>query len=74
MGKGSGGRPWCISQVVKAHEDCPELQAVLDEYHKPVVIQDQVLGELTLDKDYDTFEGRDPVVRKGCAPFSGGQC
>ena len=46
-----------ISQVVKAHEDCPELQAVLDEYHKPVVIQDQVLGELTLDKDYDTFEG-----------------
>ena len=50
-------RPWCISQVVKAHEDCPELQAVLDEYHKPVVIQDQVLGELKLDKDYDTFEG-----------------
>ena len=30
--------PWCISQVVKAHEDCPELQAVLDEYHKPVVM------------------------------------
>lgn len=50
-------RPWCISQVVKAHEDCPELQAVLDEYHEPVVIQDQVLGELKLDKDYDTFEG-----------------
>ena len=49
--------PWCISQVVKAYEDCPELQAVLDEYHKPVVIQDQVLGELALDKDYDTFEG-----------------
>ena len=49
--------PWCISQVVKTNEDCPELQAVLEEYHKPVVIQDQVLGELTLDKDYDTFEG-----------------
>ena len=46
-----------ISEIVNAHEDCPELQAVLDEYHKPVVIQDQVLGELTLDKDYDTFEG-----------------
>ncbi len=39
--------PWCISEVVKTHEDCPELQAVLDEYHKPVVIQDQVLGELS---------------------------
>lgn len=36
--------PWCISEVVKTHEDCPELQAVLDECHKPVVIQDQVLG------------------------------
>ena len=50
-------RPWCISEIVNTHEDCPELQAVLEEYHKPVVIQDQVLGELTLDKDYDTFEG-----------------
>ena len=50
-------RPWCISEVVKANEDCPELQAVLDEYHKPVVIQDEVLGELKLDKDYDAFEG-----------------
>ncbi|RHT56169.1 DUF2262 domain-containing protein [Clostridium sp. AM29-11AC] len=50
-------RPWCISEIVNAHEDCPELQTVLDEYHKPVVIQDEVLGELKLDKDYDTFEG-----------------
>ena len=50
-------RPWCISEVGKADEDCPELQAVLEEYHKPVVIQDEVLGELTLDKDYDAFEG-----------------
>ena len=55
--KGLVVRPWCISRVVKAHEDCPELQAVLDEYHKPVVIQDQVLGELILDKNYDAFEG-----------------
>ena len=50
-------RPWCISEVIKANEDCPELQAVLDEYHKPVVIQDAVLSELQLDKDYDAFEG-----------------
>ena len=50
-------RPWCISEIVKAHEDCPELGAVLEEYHKPVAIQDQVLGELTLDKDYGSFEG-----------------
>ena len=57
--------PWCISQVVKAHEDCPELQAVLDEYHKPVVLQDEMLGELTLDKDYDTFEGEIQWCGKG---------
>ncbi len=50
-------RPWCISEVVKTNEDCPELQAVLDEYHKPVVIQDEMLGKLTLNKDYDAFEG-----------------
>ena len=50
-------RPWCISEVVKAHEDCPELGAILDEYRKPVVIPDEVLGELTLNKDYDAFEG-----------------
>ncbi len=49
--------PWCISEVVKTNEDCPELQAVLDEYHKPVVIQDELLGELTLDKNYGVFEG-----------------
>ena len=55
--KGLVVHPWCISEVVKAHEDCPELQDVLDEYHKPVVIQDEVLGELTLDKNYGVFEG-----------------
>lgn len=55
--KGLVVRPWCISEVVKAHEDCPELQAVLDEYHKPVVIEDKVLGALMLDKNYGAFEG-----------------
>ena len=57
-------RPWCISEIVNAHEDCPELGAVLEEYHKPVVIQDQVLGELTLDKDYGSFEGEIPWCGK----------
>ena len=56
--------PWCISQVVKVHEDCPELGAVLEEYHKPVVIQDQILGEPTLDKDYGSFEGEIPWCGK----------
>ena len=57
-------RPWCISEIVNTHEDCPELQAVLEEYHKPVVIQDQILGEPTLDKDYGSFEGEIPWCGK----------
>ena len=51
-------RLWCISEVVKAHEGCPELQAILDEYHKPVMIWDRVLGDLMLDKGYAALEGQ----------------
>ena len=50
-------RPWCISKVVKENEECPQLQEILDEYHKPVIIQDEVLGQLELNKDYGCFEG-----------------
>ena len=50
-------RTWCISEVVREHEDCPQLQAILEEYHKPVVIRDKALGELTLNKDDAVFEG-----------------
>ena len=49
-------RPWCISEIVNAHETA-RTSSYSGGVHKPVVIQDQVLGELTLDKDYDTFEG-----------------
>ena len=38
-------RPWCISEIVNTHEDCPELQAVLEEYHKPVVIQEMCIRD-----------------------------
>lgn len=45
--------------IVELLEDpsCPALEEVLTEYRRPVVMTDEVLGELTLDKDYDTFEG-----------------
>ena len=55
-------RPWCISEIVNAHEDCSELQAILEEYHKPVVIQDEVLGELT--PSIGTFWMKSWVVMK----------
>lgn len=55
--KGLVVRPWCISEVIKPHEDCPELLAILDERNKPVIIEDKVLGILQLNRDFDIFEG-----------------
>ena len=49
--------PWCISEVIKPHEDCLELLAILDERNKPVIIEDKVLGILQLNRDFDIFEG-----------------
>lgn len=49
--------PWCVSEVVKEQEDCPALQAILDEYNKPVIIQDEVLGTLKLNREFGMFEG-----------------
>ena len=46
--------------VVEALEEnipCSALDEVLAEYRKPVVLNDEELGELSLDKDLDMFEG-----------------
>lgn len=46
-----------IVEVLEEDPPCPALEEVLAEYRRPVVVTDEVLGELTLDKDYDVFEG-----------------
>ena len=46
-----------IVEVLEEDPPCPALEEVLAEYRRPVVVTDEVLGELTLDKDLDTFEG-----------------
>lgn len=46
-----------VVEVLEENPPCPALDEVLVEYRKPVVLNDEELGELTLDKDYDTFEG-----------------
>lgn len=46
-----------IVDVLEENSPCPALDEVLAEYRRPVVLEDEELGELTLDKDYDTFEG-----------------
>lgn len=46
-----------IVEVLEENSSCPALDEVLAEYRRPVVVADEELGELTLDKDYDVFEG-----------------
>ena len=47
-------------EVLEEDPLCPALEEVLAEYRRPVVVADEVLGELTLDKDLDMFEGEVP--------------
>ena len=46
-----------VVEVLEENPPCPALDEVLAEYRRPVVLNDEELGELALDKDYDTFEG-----------------
>lgn len=53
----SSQNQFLIVKVLEEDALCPALKEVLADYRRPVVVTDEVLGELTLDKDYDTFEG-----------------
>ena len=53
----SSQNQFLIVEVLEEDAPCPALEEVLAEYRRPVVVTDEVLGELTLDKDLDTFEG-----------------
>ena len=46
---------YCLSDVISTHEECPELNSVLEEYHKEVLLEDDVLGTCKLDKDFEMF-------------------
>ena len=46
-----------VVEVLEENPPCLALDEVLADYRKPVVLNDEELGELSLDKDYDTFEG-----------------
>ena len=53
----SSQNEFLIVEVLEEDAPCPALEDVLAEYRRPVVVTDEVLGELTLDKDLDMFEG-----------------
>lgn len=46
-----------IVELLEEDAPCPALEEVLAEYRRPVVLNDEELGELSLDKDLDMFEG-----------------
>ena len=46
-----------VVEILEKDAVCPELEEILTEYRKPVVLKDDVLGELTYDKLLKSFEG-----------------
>ena len=53
----SSQNQFLIVELLEEEPPCPALEEVLVDYRRPVVVVDEVLGELTLDKDLDMFEG-----------------
>lgn len=48
---------WCVVDVLEQKAACPQLEEVWKAYSQPVVIEDEILGILTLNRDFDMFEG-----------------
>ena len=44
-------------EILERNAVCPELEEILVEYRKPVVLQDNILGELTYEKLHKSFKG-----------------
>jgi len=53
----SSQNQFLIVEVLEEEASYPALEEVLAEYRRPVVLNDEELGELSLDKDLDMFEG-----------------
>ena len=53
----SSQNEFLIVEVLEEDPPCLALEEVLAEYRRPVVLNDEELGELSLDKDLDMFEG-----------------
>ena len=48
---------WYVTQVLEEGIPCPALEDIWAEYTKPVLLEDEVLGTLTLDRELSTFDG-----------------
>lgn len=48
---------WCVVDVLESNVTCLQLEKVWEDYQKPVVIDDELLGTMTLNREFDMFEG-----------------
>ena len=48
---------WYVTEVLEAGVPCPALEEIWAEYTKPILLEDEVLGTLTLDREMSIFEG-----------------
>ncbi|MDP8051241.1 DUF2262 domain-containing protein [Pasteurella atlantica] len=46
-----------VVEVLEREVQAKQLEKILEEYRKPVIISDDILGEFQLNKDLDFFEG-----------------
>ena len=44
-------------EVLEKNAACKELEEILAEYRKPIILQDDILGELIYDKQIKSFQG-----------------
>ena len=48
---------WYVTEVLEEDVSCPALDDIWAEYIKPIVIEDEALGTITLDREMSTFDG-----------------
>ena len=53
-----------LVDVIEKNAQSPELEEILAEYKKPIIIEDDILGELLYDKTINSFEGHIPWLDK----------
>ena len=53
-----------LVDVIEKNAKSPELEEILAEYKKPIIIEDDILGELLYDRNINSFEGHIPWLDK----------
>jgi len=48
---------WYVTEVLEEGVPCPALEELWAEYTKPILLEDEVLGTLTLDREMSVFNG-----------------